>query len=508
MRARFGSTSKFDAARDMLLALDRRISQSPLPAPALWTYGSRSHRLLRDCRDVQLAAPERDGLERALHPLAPKGLSPLIAALESVLGASPGPQSEAWVVFTDGTDNCGRDACEWSGRLAAPSRRPRIYVVGLALTGEDARALRCLSEATSGLLVNLRPEESWEPQMRRLAAILQNLGILRIETALAPGEAAELQGRVYLENADAPLRAIRVERDEELPAGTYKITLETLPTLTFQHVQVHPGGRRTLVAFDLGRLVVRALSPANAPVPAYALLTPLGAADGTDAADAGPESAEAYVAAGRPMFLRAGAYRLAVEVEDSLALQETIDLQPGELRVLTVGGTGFLRAEATGFPELGEVEVQLQDYVSGRSSDFFPWKQALPVPAGKYRAVVRSLPLYVHENLTFAPAETTVLALRGLGMLRVDLRDSGGRPLSVPVTLIRPGSGPPESGESSPAILGTFVSGVKQAVLAGTYDLLLETVPSLVERGVRIRQGTARVLTLALPAATSAEGGT
>ena len=61
-------------------------------------------------------------------------------------------------------------------------------------------------------------------------------------------------------------------------------------------------------------------------------------------------------------------------------------------------------------------------------------------------------------------------------------------------------------GGSSGPLLGTFFSGERQAVLAGTYDLLVETEPSRIERGVRVQPGGARVLNLTMPPASETQG--
>jgi hypothetical protein len=273
--------------------------------------------------------------------------------------------------------------------------------------------------------------------------------------------------------------------------------VETLPPTVFDRVLILPGGELTLAIDDVGRLLVRALSPDNQPVPAYATLSP----DGADG--------EHYFPAGRPVYVRAGGYRLAVEVGDSVALRRAFEVAPGELRTVSVGGTGFVRARAPGLPRLAGIEVELQEYASGSSSALLPWRTSVPVPAGEYRAVVRSLPVYVQERFLVAPAETSTLVLPGLGTLQVDLSDSAGRPLSVLVTLLRPEGMAAGAGEPAPgAVIGTFVSGVKQAVLTGTYDLLLETVPSRLERGIRVQPGVERVVSIAIPAATVGAEGT
>jgi hypothetical protein len=490
MRARFGHGTKLDAARALLLSLDRDLERrGAAPRPSLWVYGARTPRRARDCSDVRLLAHGRgQPLERLLAGLAPTGVSPLLRALDEVATGGDA-SSEAWVVFTDGSDNCGRDPCTWA---LSPAARPRIYVIGFGLDEQDERALRCLTEDRSGYLVNLQPESDWQPEMTRLAAVLQNRGLLRVDALLA-GRPVTLQGRLFRTGATEAVR-LRTGRPEELPAGMYRVIIETLPPAVFERVLVLPGGERQLVIDDLAELRLQAYDAVNTPLPAYASLVP-------DTSG----GAETYVSGAQPLYVRAGRYRLTVEVEDSVALRRTLELGPGELRTVHVGGLGYVAARAPGLSDLGGIPVELHDYATGEATLVEPWRDAAPVPAGEYRAVVRSLPRYVQESFTVAPAETSALVVPSLGTLVVEAADAAGRPLSVPVTLLRPQS--PGAGEESPtAILGTFLTGERQAVLAGSYDLLVETTPPVVERNVRVEPGAARVV--ALPAGGGEGGGT
>ncbi|MFN2431633.1 MAG: hypothetical protein ABR599_02225 [Gemmatimonadota bacterium] len=488
MRARFGETTRFGVAAEVLRALDARLARErPAPQPTLWAYGARSHRLQRDCSDAALASSGRAGLPAALDKLAPRGVSPLVHALEGLLAAGGAPRREAWVLFTDGGDTCQQDPCAWVERALARAPRPRIYVVGLGLEPGDARTLRCLTTPTSGYLLDLDPAEAWQPAIARLAAVIADRGTLRVELAAPGGAPVDLQGRLFREGESEPLRSVRAGRQEELPGGMYRLVLETLPPTTVERVLILPGEERVVRVDDVGAIRVRALTPENELLPAYAAIAPAAGGD-----------AERYVAAGREVLVRPGAYRVTVEVGDSVALRETIEIERGELRELTTGGTGWVRARAGGLAAPA-LDLELQAYGPGPARVLRPWLAAVRVPAGEYRAVVRSLPLFVEEGFTVAPAETTALVLSGLGSLRVELRDGAGRRVRAPVTLLRPQSDLAEMAEPAPgAVLGTFTSGEAQVVLEGTYDLLVDAEPAFVERGVRVQRGSERTVRLEL----------
>jgi hypothetical protein len=492
MRARFGAGTRMRAASEMLLALESELDRDATrPAPDLWTFGASRHRLDADCSDVERRGWPTGGAAQAVGGLAPRGVSPLVEALERM--RSTGAGREAWIVFTDGSDGCGRDPCEWAARaLAAPSR-PRLYVVGLGLTPADAGELRCLTAASSGYLLEFGPETGWEASVRRLAAVIRNRGTLRLELPgpVAPG--VSVSGRVLRAGAVEPVRIVRSGRDEELPGGMYRVVVETVPATTFERVLVVPGGEHVLRLRDVGALRVRVLNGENRDVAATVNLLPLGG----DAAD------EHVLPAGATAAVRAGRYLVTAETGDAgVVLRREVEVARGALRTLSAGGTGFLQSRAPGLAAVPAVPVELHDAAAPHvgPTTVYPWDAAVPVPAGAYRVRVGTLPPYVQEELAVAAAETTELAVPALGLLRVEVRDARGRPFAAPVSLVRPASEAPPDGEAlPPAILGTFLPGAAQAVLAGTYDLVVATEPEIVERGVRVPSGAERVVSLTLP---------
>jgi hypothetical protein len=469
MRARFGGGTRMRAAAEMLRALDSELDRDPSrPAPELWTFGASSHRLQNDCRDVERRGWPAGGAEEALGGLAPRGVAPLVHALERMREGGGG--REAWVVFTDGSDGCGRDPCEWAARALAGPDRPRLYVVGLGLDPADAEELRCLTRTASGVLLEVAPGSDWDAPVRRLAAVIRNRGTLRLE--LPPGlpPAASVSARVFRAGAPDEGRIVRWGRDEELPGGMYRVVVETVPATTVDRVLVVPGGEHVVRLGDVGALRVRILDADNREVRASVRLLPLdvGAAD------------EHVIPAGATAAVRAGRYLATAAVGDSVVLRREVEVARGALHTLSAGGTGFLRSRAPGLAAVPPVPVELHESEAhaGTPRTVHPWGAAVPLPAGSYRVRVGTLPPYVRDDLAVAAAETTDLSVPGLGLLRVDVRDAQGRPFVAPVSLLRPASEDPPDGEAlPPAVLGTFLPGAAQAVLAGKYDLVVATLP-------------------------------
>jgi hypothetical protein len=432
------------------------------------------------------------GAEEALGGLAPRGVSPLVHALERMGDDAAG--GEAWVVFTDGSDGCGRDPCAWAERALAGPDRPRLYVVGLGLDPADAEELRCLTRTSSGVLLEVASGSDWDAPVRRLAAVIRNRGTLRLELPPGVPPSVSVSARVFRAGAADAGRIVRRGRDEELPGGMYRVVVETVPATTVDRVLVVPGGEHVVRLGEVGALRVRILDSDNREVPASVRLLPLdvGAAD------------EHVIPAGTTAAVRAGRYLATAAVGDSVVLRREVEIARGTLHTLSAGGTGFLRSRAPGLAAVPSVPVELHESEAhaGTPRTIHPWEAAVALPAGSYRVRVGTLPPYVREDLAVAAAETTDLSVPGLGLLRVDVRDTQGRPFVAPVSLLRPASEPPPDGEAlPPAVLGTFLPGAAQAVLAGTYDLVVATLPEIVVRGVRVPSGVERVVSLTVPAA-------
>ena len=137
--------------------------------------------------------------------------------------------------------------------------------MGLALTPDDERSLRCLTDVSSGYLLNLGDEEPWEPALVRLAAAIRNVGTLRVDMNIAGLTKSQVQGRIYRAGSAEPVRVIRTGVAEELASGMYRLVLETLPPLTLDRLLV----LRAVSAWSArGRRCrsVQSYSPTNEPL--------------------------------------------------------------------------------------------------------------------------------------------------------------------------------------------------------------------------------------------------
>ncbi|WP_127144013.1 vWA domain-containing protein [Pelagibacterium montanilacus] len=155
-----GGITKVEVAREVIGDFfTRRDNAEPLGVIA---YG---HNRRGDCADIEVIADvginDPAGLSSNLNRLNPRGMTPITDSLS--LAASmipPTAESADIILVTDGLETCDADPCALAAQLAEEGISIRAHVVGFALTDEEAEAMRCVAEATGGLL--LAPQSGQE----------------------------------------------------------------------------------------------------------------------------------------------------------------------------------------------------------------------------------------------------------------------------------------------------------------------------------------------------------
>lgn len=467
MRGRLGGTDKMEVGRNLVRELHRHLVEADGPAVAgLRVYGASSHRLERDCRDTSLLAAPGDSLaswDAALAAVRALGVSPLATALE----AAAADEADVYVLVTDGGDNCGRDACAaWTG-LAPAGSRPRLHVVALDPTPADADRLRCLSRAGSGAYIEIDDPGAVERAAERLALVLLNLG--RLDVRLTVGD----------DRFTAPVRVLQpltrevvaayvAQGPRRLPAGMYTVVVETAPPRTIERVLVLPGETSTIERDDFGRLVVVRLDRDNARRrTSYSVRALAG----------GPELR--YATTGDTLVLGTGSYVIDLEGGGG---RDTVSVAPGATRRLVFGGSGVLRVVAPGIERPPPTLVVAS---RGEEVDSLRIGDPGPLPAGRYRVVVATVPTYVTEGVAIAGRDTTVLELPPTGVLglRVIRGDSLATELRAEIV-------EPSTGER----YGALPNGDRRLAMPGRYRLELDTAPPRTVEDVVVAAGRTNIV--------------
>lgn len=470
MRGRLGNVEKMDAAREFLNRLRAGLGDGVGPPLGLRVFGAGSHRLRRDCRDTRLllgSSSPPEAWDEALRGVEPLGVSPLAHALTRAATDT----ATTYVLVTDGSDNCGEDACarwrEIVGR--GGNRRSRLHVVALDPDPDDVEALRCLSRAGSGTFLRVTDPSEIGPAALRLARILRNVGLLDVRLS-AGDEPFAVPVRVLRPLDDEVVAAFSARGPREVPAGIYTVALGTAPPVRVERVMILPGETAMVERDDFGRLSVSLLDDANETVSAPVSIR---------ASSGGPELR--YSTTGEPVILREGTYDVAVDRGDSVLARRRVPVAAGETARVSFGGAGTVRVVTPGFEDPPPTPALL--IRGGGEIDTLSVGVGDTVPVGRYRLVVHTLPIYVSDAVVVEAGRETTVELPSTGVLEVELLGPDGSVSGQRVDVREPLTG---------EVYGTLTSGERRLVMPGTYRLELRTIPPRAEESVVVEPGRIR----------------
>ena len=468
-----GSPGRAGLARRFAAALREELDRrGDLPPMGLRTYGAPTAAEPGSCGGSFLAvAPgaSEEEWDRAFEGLAPGGSAPLAIALERAVEDG----ADTYVLLAAGGDGCGQDACgSWERivRERRSGRRIQLHVVALDPTAPGREALLCLSRAGSGSFVVLRSAAEVPAAAERLALVLRNEGLLDLRLWVGP------------ERFTAPLRVVRPLTGEvvaafaspgvkPVPAGMYDVTVETTPPLRIERVLVLPGDTTVVERRGFGRLLVEMLGSDNERE-----RHPLSVRR------SGQRDEVRYTATGDSLFLVSGTYEIQIEAGDSL-LRRSVEVRAGRTARVTIGGTGTLLVEA---PGLDDPPPDLAVAYGPTASATLHVGEPARLPAGSYRLVVHTLPVYVTENVGVEAGSTTRVRLPEVGVLGVELSSVAGPERGIPAEVYEP---------LTTEVYGTLLSGERRLAMAGTYRLGLATVPPRDIGPVAVLPGEERIVT-------------
>jgi hypothetical protein len=469
MRAPIGGVERMDVAKEFLSALRSGLSVGP----ALRLYGAASPRPRRDCADTRLvvepgAPPGR--WSETLAGVQPRGISPLGAALRQAAADSV----STYVLVTEGGDDCRADPCTvWKETIGGgPNRRSRLHVVGLDPQPAALEELRCLSRAGSGSFTLLDTPDLAADAGRRLALILRNEGLVEVRATLGRGgERLPLPVRIVRPVTDEVVVAFTAREPRPVPAGVYRVVVESVPPLTFERVMVLPGETTTLDASSLGRLRVELLDETG-----LRMRAPVSIRSGDGRREL------RYLVSGEDAIVQTGAYDISVDLGDSIVEQQDVTVSPGRTTRVAFGGGGTLLVLAPEFES--PPPTRILAFRAG-GVDTLSVGAAEALPAGSYRLLVETIPVFVHEDVVVRDESQTVVTLPETGILGVELRGPDGFVSGVEVEVREV-----LTGEAYAAL----ASGERRLAMPGRYDLEARTVPPATFAGVGVTPGRESVV--------------
>jgi hypothetical protein len=473
MLERIGGVEKISVAREFLAALRSGLSAGEAPAPALRLYGSASPSSRHDCSDTRLvvepgAPPAR--WTAALAGVRPRGISPLAYALDQAVADSVA----TYVLVTDGGDDCRVDPCAvWKEFIGGgPNRRSRLHVVALAPRADHLEELRCLSRAGSGSLTIIDEPGGAASAGRRVALILRNEGLVEVRATLGRGGARiPLPVRVERPVAGEVVVAFAARAPRPVPAGVYRVVVESAPPMSFERVLVLPGETTTLEATGLGRLRVELLDDMGMEVRA-----PVSIRSG----DGRRELRFAFT--GEDVVMQAGTYDVSVDMGDSVVEEGDVAVPAGRTARVAFGGGGTLLVLA---PEFDTPPRTLVLAHRGGAVDTLTVGAPHPLRAGTYRLVVQTLPVYVTEDVVVRDESQTVVTLPETGILGLSLSGAIGEVKDVGVDVREVLTG---------ETYGTILSGERRLAMPARYDLVAHTVPPTTFAGIDVVAGQEKIV--------------
>jgi hypothetical protein len=473
MRGRIGGVERISVAREFLTALYSGLTVGGSPGPALRVFGATSPAARRDCSDTRLALATGATPGRWATTVAavePLGVAPLAHALEHAARDS----AAAYLLVTAGADDCQVDPCAtWKEVIGGgPNRRSRLHVVALAAEREDLEALRCLSRAGSGSLTVIDTPGEAETAGRRVALILRNEGLVEVRATLGRGGARiALPVRIERPVGGEVVVAFAARGPRPVPAGVYRVVVESAPPLSFDRVMILPGETTVLEATGLGRLRVELLDDLGNHVRA-----PVSIRSGDGRREL------RYVVTGEDAIMRAGTYDVSVDMGDSVVEHRDVVVPAGRTARIAFGGGGTLLVLSPEFETPPPTRV-----LAYRAGVVDTLRVGVPhsLPGGAYRLLVETLPVYVTQDVAVGGQGQTVITLPETGILGVSLTGPAGA-----VNGIRVDVREVTTGET----YGTIRTGERRLVMPGRYDLHARTVPPATFPAVDVTAGQEKIV--------------
>jgi Ca-activated chloride channel family protein len=111
------------------------------------------HRREGDCADIETLVPvgplDKAAFKATVEALAPKGKTPITAALEQAFAAVG--EAATVVLVSDGLETCGGDPCAAVRAARMANAGLLVHVVGFDVGSEDVSQLECAAQAGGGL---------------------------------------------------------------------------------------------------------------------------------------------------------------------------------------------------------------------------------------------------------------------------------------------------------------------------------------------------------------------
>lgn len=349
MQAPFGATSKSkfemvrEALREVLYELVEQQQEFPRNV-GIRLFGDKYPAVDNNCTDsdvvLAMGDPDLDVIKEVLSKVKPQGTSPIAYALEKAPKDFPDGQlvDSVIVLIADGSDNCGRNACDAVKKIVGIPNSPLIHVVAFDVNPSDQEKLSCIAKTGGGKVYIARNENELRSTLSEAinSTVPYNLKL----TARAGATPLPFNLTVFKAGTQ---RAVKRDKSAgskllSLEPGIYDILIEYAnspepkkPSKILKGVEILATTRvEQTVTFDLGQLTLSAIDNDGKLVPARFEII---------ATSAGPEDRMAAQletgAESSSIFLTPGSYDITANLmemtPEGFALSENnIPIKTGE----------------------------------------------------------------------------------------------------------------------------------------------------------------------------------
>ncbi len=412
---------------------------------------SYGHRRRRDCRDIEMIVPigpvDPVVYGDAIKRLLPRGKTPVASALDMAAKAlaannsTQGKNRKSHIILVaDGVENCRRDPCETTSRLASLYPGLQIDVIGFGVNDIEADQLQCINKNTRGHFYKADNARELTTAIKTIFTTLgqsvspriiekkrrkrQSPPGLYLSASLSrdtPPLSNNISWRIYRAGESSRTGATPLNRETrampviKLPKGKYHIEAHYRGMMTRGTVEVSTDKAVKLrLSFNVGIVTASARLSSTAPP----LTDVIFSLYDISAGPATPGNIIAHKQRKKAVFyLAPGKYTLKARANETESLLN-FTLKAGErkTRILTLNA-GKISLTARLSPDMPALEnVQYTLYQRHKEGDIefvrtLDPTPTLILPAGNYFVLARQEAATSYSKLTVRAGETRTVAL-------------------------------------------------------------------------------------------------
>ncbi len=178
---------------------------------ALRVYGHHSSKKKKDCTDSTLEYPfgqvNITRLKEILSRIKPLGYTPIAYSLtQAALDFPPAQkQRRIAILITDGIETCEDSPCQAAQKLMQAGAFTTIHVIGFGLTQESMSLLKCITQASGGMLMGANNALELKEAFKQTVSEAVDAGF-RVKVTVNDAPTSEATIRLYPSGSTTPIR--------------------------------------------------------------------------------------------------------------------------------------------------------------------------------------------------------------------------------------------------------------------------------------------------------------